>query len=102
MKIKRGDEVLVIKGKDRGKKGKVRKAFPKEGRIIVEGVNRVKRHIRRVAELRQTGIVEREAPIHVSKVKLICPKCGKPTRVGYKLLEDGKVRVCKKCGEEIE
>ncbi len=102
-KIKKGDEVLVIAGDDRGKRGKVQRSFPREDRIIVEGVNMVKRHMRPRGRARQAGIIEREAPIHVSNVKLICKKCNQPTRVGFRFLEvGGKVRVCKKCGEVID
>lgn len=102
MKIKRGDTVLVISGKDRGKVGKVLRAFPREGRIIVEGVNLVKRHTRPRPPAIQAGIITREAPIYVSKVKLICKHCNNPTRVGYTFVDDRKVRVCKKCGEVID
>jgi len=100
--VRRDDLVMVIAGKDRGKTGKVLRVLPKRQRVVVEGVNLVKRHLR--PSLRsQGGIVEREAPIHVSNVMLVCTKCGRPTRVGRRFLEDGrKVRVCKKCGEVIE
>lgn len=103
MKIRRNDEVLVIAGDDRGKKGKVHRYYPREGRLVVEGVNIVKRHTKPRPNIRQAGIIEREAPIHVSNVMLICTKCGKPTRVGFRILEDKtKVRVCKRCGEVID
>lgn len=102
-KIRKDDEVMVISGKYKGKKGKVQRSFPKEDRIIVEGVNMVKRHMRASQGVRQAGIVEKEAPIHVSNVKLVCKKCGQPARVGFTYLEDGsKVRVCKKCREVID
>jgi large subunit ribosomal protein L24 len=102
MKIRRDDEVLVITGDDRGKKGKVRRYYPREDRLVVEGVNMVKRHMKARANIRQAGIIEREAPIHVSDVMLVCSKCAKPTRVGFLILEDKtKVRVCKKCHEVI-
>lgn len=103
MKIRRGDEVLVLTGKDRGEMGKVRRAFPRENRVLVEGVNMVKRHMKPRGQVRQAGIITREAPIHVSNIMLICPKCQQPTRIGFRLLEDGsKARVCKKCHEVIE
>ncbi len=103
MKIRRGDEVLVLTGRDRGETGKVRRAFPRENRILVEGVNMVKRHMKPRGRTSQAGIITREAPIHVSNVMLICPKCQQPTRIGIRLLEDGsKARVCKKCQEVIE
>jgi large subunit ribosomal protein L24 len=101
MKIKKGDRVLIVKGKDRGKKGKVLRGFPKEGKILVEGVNIKKKHRRPRRSGEKGQIVEVSAPIYISNVKLICPKCGKPTRVGFKLTEKHKYRICKKCGEEI-
>lgn len=100
--VKKGDTVLVLAGKYKGKKGKVLAAFPKKQRVLVEGVNIVKRHTRPTPRLPQGGIIEKEAPIHASNVMLVCTKCDKPTRVAKKFLEDGrKVRVCKRCGEEI-
>jgi large subunit ribosomal protein L24 len=101
MKIKKGDTVLVISGKWRGKTGKVLRAFPKELKVLVEGVNIVKKHQkpRRAGEKGQ--IVEIPKPIPISKVKLICPSCKKATRVGYKIEGDKKFRVCKKCGQKI-
>lgn len=101
MKVKKSDQVLIISGKDRGRKGKVLQVFPKENRILVEGINLRKKHQRprRMGEKGQ--IVELPAPIRVSNVKLICPKCGKTTRVRYKITESKKYRVCKKCGQEI-
>jgi large subunit ribosomal protein L24 len=103
MKIKKNDNVLVISGKDRGKKGKVRFAYPDNQKIMVEGVNMVKRHLKAIREARQAGIVEREAPMRVSNVMLLCNKCNKPTRVGYRRLEDGsRVRVCRVCHEVID
>ncbi len=101
-KVKREDFVVVIAGKDKGKKGKVLKVIPKKQRLVVEGVNIVKKHQRPTATT-AGGIIEKPAPIHVSNVMLICPKCGKATRVGFTFLEDGtKVRKCKKCGEIID
>lgn len=100
MKIKKGDTVLIISGKDKGKKGKVLKAFPKERRITVEGVNIRKKTLkaRRAGEKGQ--IIEFTAPIYASNIKLICSKCGKAVRVGYKIGDKEKYRVCKKCGQE--
>lgn len=101
--VKKGDTVLVITGKDAGKKGKVLTVFPKEQRVIVEGVNVVKRHTKPNKKMPQGGIVEKEAPIASSNVMLYCNKCNNPTRIGRKFLDDGtKVRVCKKCGEVID
>ena len=103
MKIRKDDQVLVITGDDKGKKGKVRRYYPREDRLVVEGVNMVKRHMKPRANIRQAGIIEREAPINVSDVMLICTKCDKPTRVGFLVSEDKtKVRICKKCHEAID
>ncbi|GAV23833.1 50S ribosomal protein L24 [Carboxydothermus pertinax] len=103
LSVKKGDTVLVIAGKDNGKKGKIVQVIPAENRVIVEGVNIVKRHTRPNQKLPQGGIVEKEAPIHVSNVMVVCPSCGKPTRVGKKFLADGKkIRICKKCGESLD
>jgi large subunit ribosomal protein L24 len=103
MRIRKDDTVVITTGKDRGKKGKVRRAFPSEDRVVVEGLNMIKRHSRARRATRQAGIIEMEAPIHVSDVMLICNKCGNPTRVNFRLLEDGKkVRVCNSCREVID
>jgi large subunit ribosomal protein L24 len=103
MRIRKDDTVLVIAGKDKGKKGKVRQSFPKESRVVVDGVNKVKRHTRPRGAVRQAGIIEREAPMHVSNVMLICTKCNRPARIGFRFLEDGtKVRVCQRCNEVID
>lgn len=103
MKIKKNDNVLVIAGKDKGKKGKVRFAYPREDKVVVEGVNFIKKHTRASGQARQAGIVEREAPLDVSNVMLICGKCNKPARVAYRTLEDGKkVRYCKVCQEVLD
>ena len=103
MKIRKNDTVLVIVGKDRGKKGKVRRALPKKDKIIVEGANMIKRHSRAKGQARQAGIIELEAPVDISNVMLICNKCNKPVRVGFRFLSDGrKARVCRACNEVIE
>ncbi|UCC16347.1 MAG: 50S ribosomal protein L24 [Dehalococcoidales bacterium] len=103
MNIRKDDTVMVIAGKDRGKKGKVRFAYPKSGRILVEGVNFIKRHTRPTGQARQAGIIEREEPINVSDVMLICGKCNKATRIGHRSLDAGKkVRVCRACNEVID
>ncbi len=102
-RIKKNDTVIIISGDDRGKRGKVLKVFPDTNRIIVEGVNMVKRHTRASQQFPQGGIMEKEAPIHISNVKLIAPKSNVPTRVGIKVLKDGsKIRVAKHpdCGGE--
>jgi large subunit ribosomal protein L24 len=103
LNIRRNDVVLVITGKDKGKRGKVRLAFPSKQRVIVEGVNMIKRHSRARGAVRQAGIIEREASIHISNVMLVCNKCDRPTRVGFRFLEDGrKVRICHSCREVID
>ena len=103
MKIHKEDTVMVISGKDRGKRGKVRYAYPKDERVVVEGVNMIKRHTRPQGRARQAGIIEREAPMYVSNVMLICTRCHRPARVGFKFLQDGrKVRICRRCGEVID
>ncbi len=102
MKIRKDDKVIILSGKDKGKKGKVLKAIPRDGRVIVENVNIVKKHQRPKKQGEKGQRIEVASPIDVSKVMLICPKCGKNTRVGYRVLENKeKVRVCKKCGQEI-
>ena len=103
MKVRKNDTVVILTGKDKGKKGKVRNAFPRESKVIVEGVNMIRRHSRAGRATRQAGIIELEAPIHVSKVMLVCNKCGKPAKLGFRFLEDGnKVRVCHRCKEVID
>ena len=103
MKIRKNDTVLVIAGKEKGKSGKVRRALPKEGKVMVDGINMIKRHSRARGAARQAGIIELEAPLSVSNVMLICNKCNKPTRVGVRFLDDGKkVRVCRSCYELID
>ena len=103
MKIRKNDTVLVIAGKEKGKSGKVRRALPKEGKVMVDGINMIKRHSRARGAARQAGIIELEAPLPVSNVMLICNKCNKPTRVGVRFLDDGKkVRVCRSCYELID
>jgi large subunit ribosomal protein L24 len=97
-KIKKNDMVLVISGKDKGKQGKVLEVFPKEKRAIVEKINLVKKAMRPRSQEQRGGIVSVEAPIYLSKLMLICKSCNRPTRVGFKILEDGtKTRICKKC-----
>ncbi len=102
-KIRKGDEVLVITGKDKGKRGKVLRVIRKENRVVVEGVNIIKKHVKPRGMGQPGGIIQQEAPIHISNVMLICTKCGRPTRVGFRILEDKtKVRICKKCKEVID
>ncbi len=103
MQIRKNDTVLVIAGKDKGKTGKVRFAYPKEEQLIVESINFIKRHIRARGRVRQAGIIQLEAPIQVSNVMLLCSRCNHPTRVGFRFLEDGrKIRFCRRCSEVID
>lgn len=103
MHVKKGDTVVVIAGKDKGKKGKVLTAMPKKDRVVVEGVNMVTKHQKASPQLQQGGLIHQEAPVHVSNVMIYCNKDKKGVRVGYKILENGeKVRVCKKCGEVLD
>ena len=105
MFVKSGDTVMVMSGEDKGKTGKVQKAFPSKGKIVVEGVAMVKVHQKPRGQGMQGGIIEKEAAIPACKVMLVCPKCKKPTRVGHKMTEGEKarkVRACKKCGAAIE
>jgi len=102
-KIKKNDKVIVIVGKEKGKIGTVLKIDPEKGRVIVEKVNMVKRHSKPSAQNAQGGIVEKEAPLQISNVMIVCNKCAEPTRIGKLRLEDGlKVRVCKKCSESLD
>ncbi len=101
MKIKLGDIVLIIAGKDKNKSGKITEVFPKDNKIIIEGLNIVKKHIRPKKEGEKGQRVEVPRAIDVSNVQIICPKCKKPARIGCKIIERSKVRICKKCGQEI-
>jgi large subunit ribosomal protein L24 len=102
MKIHRGDNVIVLSGKDKGRRGEVVRALPKEGRVVVEGVNRVKRHQRTTQVRKRAGIIDKDLPVPASKVALICPKEHTPTRVRYGFDADGtKHRVCARCGEAL-
>ena len=102
MSIKKGDVVVVLSGKDKGKQGKVLEAMPADRKVIVEGINVVSRHTRPRKQGEEGGILKKEAPMYACKVQKVCPKCNKPTRPAHKMLADGKkVCVCKKCGAEI-
>ncbi|OGC23245.1 50S ribosomal protein L24 [candidate division WOR-1 bacterium RIFOXYB2_FULL_42_35] len=101
MKIKKGDTVIVLSGKDKGKKGKVLEARPQDQEVIVERVNVVKRHMKATREF-QGGIIEKTRPIKVSKVMLVCPKCNEPSRTKTKEVENKKVRACVKCNEVVD
>ncbi|MCL4439772.1 MAG: 50S ribosomal protein L24 [Firmicutes bacterium] len=100
--VRKGDTVLVTAGKEKGKKGKIINVDPEKSRVIIDGINIVKRHTRPTQKLPQGGIMEKPAPMHSSNVMLYCTKCNTPTRINKKVLGDGnKVRVCKKCGEVL-
>ncbi len=100
--IKKNDKVIILSGKEQGKIGNVLKVDSEKERVIVEKINVVKRHSKPSAANAQGGIIEKEAPIHISNLMIICSKCAEPTRIGKRILDDGsKVRVCKKCGEII-
>ena len=102
MKLKKGDNVKVLSGNDKGKTGEILEVIPKTERIIVKGINIRKKHVKPRKQGEEGGIIPSEFSIHSSKVALVCPKCGKTTRVGYKLEKDEKVRICKKCGANIK
>lgn len=102
MHVKKGDTVVVVSGKDKGKKGKILAALPKNDKVIVEGINMLTKHKKPSGQMQQGGIIHQEGPIHVSNVMLYCNKDKTGVRVGYKVLDNGdKVRVCKKCGEVL-
>jgi large subunit ribosomal protein L24 len=102
MKIKKGDRVRVLAGKDRGKEGEVMFAFPDEDKVIVEGVNVAKRHQKATRATMQGGIIDKDMPIQASNVAVICDSCNKPTRVGHRFDADGtKIRICRKCGADL-
>ena len=101
--VRRGDTVAVIAGKERGKRGKVLRILTAGGRVLVEHLNMIKKHQRPTQKLRQGGIIEREGPLALSNVLLVCGRCDKPVRTGVKVLADGrKLRVCKRCGESVD
>ena len=101
--VRRGDTVLVISGKERGKRGKVLVVLPGKGRVIVEKVNMIKRHQRPTQKLRQGGIIEREGTLNLANVMVVCSKCDRPTRTGIQMLAEGKkARICKRCREIID
>lgn len=102
MKLKKGDQVVVIKGKDKSRKGKIEKVFPKEGKVLIPGINLYKKHLRPQGEGKPGGIIDIVKPLRVANVALVCPKCGRPTRIGYQINKGGgKSRVCRKCGASL-
>jgi large subunit ribosomal protein L24 len=101
-RIKKGDTVQVIQGKESGKRGKVLRVLAEDQRVVVERVNFIKRHVRPSQKTPQGGVIEREASIHISNVQLVCPGCGRPARVGVRSEGDDKVRYCKKCNVQVD
>lgn len=103
LNVRKDDTVLIISGKDKKKRGKVLRVLPNEDKVVIQNVHMMKKHQRPTATVREGGIIERESPIYASKVKVICPNCGEPTRIGHRIAEDGKsIRYCKKCDEIID
>jgi large subunit ribosomal protein L24 len=103
LSIRKGDRVRIIAGKEKGKEGKVLFAIPEKSKVLVEARNMVKRHARPTQKVPQGGIQEREAPIHISNVQLVCPSCGQPTRIGHRFTDNGtKIRVCRSCEGDID
>jgi len=103
LNIKKNDTVLLTSGDEKGKRGRVLAVFPRKGKLLVERLNIIKKHMKPSKKYAQGGIIEKEAPVQLSNAMLVCSKCDKPTRIGQKILESGsKVRVCKKCGEVVD
>lgn len=100
MKLRSGDKVVVVAGKDAGKQSRIQKVFPKEEKVLVEGVNTARKHQKPRGQTMQGGIIDRDLPIHVSNVMIVCPECG-PTRIGARVDAKGKHRVCRKCGGDL-
>jgi large subunit ribosomal protein L24 len=102
MKLRKGDHIRVIAGKDVGKEGEITRAYPELDKVIVDGVNVAKRHTRATGQTMQGGIIDKDMPLHVSNVAIVCTSCDKTTRVGYRFEPDGtKVRICRKCGKDL-
>ena len=102
MRIKKGDNVQVLSGNDKGKTGEVLEVIPKDNKVVVKGVNKRKKHVKARKQGDESGIIPVECSIPISKVNVVCPKCGKATKVGYSIEKDGKVRICKKCGAKLK
>ncbi|MFA9288821.1 MAG: 50S ribosomal protein L24 [Weeksellaceae bacterium] len=101
MKIKKGDKVKVITGRDNGKEGEINRTYPKTDQVLIETLNMVKKHVKKNEQMPQGGIIDVPRPIHISNVMLICPNCKKPARVGYQVQDGKKKRVCKRCNKNI-
>jgi len=103
LSVKKNDTVLVIAGREKGKKGRVLSVYPSKGRLLIEKINMIRKHMKPTRKYAQGGIIEKEAPLHISNVMLICPKCNKPTRISNTHLQEGRrVRMCKKCREVMD
>ena len=102
LKVKKGDTVKVLSGNDKGKTGEVLEVMPKQEKIVVKGINIRKKHVKPRRQGEEGGIISVECPIHLSKVNVVCPKCGKATRIGFEMDKENKIRVCKKCGTKIK
>ncbi len=101
MRLREGDKVMVIAGKDAGKESRISRVFPRRNKVIVEGANTARKHQKARGQTMQGGIIDRDMPIDASNVMIICEDCGKPTRIGYRLDDEGKQRVCKRCGGDL-
>jgi large subunit ribosomal protein L24 len=101
MKLRVNDQIIVLKGKDKGHKGKIQKIFPRQGKVLIPGVNISKRHTKPQGEGRPGGIIDKVFPLHSSSVALLCPKCSQATRIGYQISRGEKQRICKKCGSPL-
>lgn len=102
LKIKKGDNVLINAGKDLGKRGTVEKVFPKKNEITVTGINITKKHLKPSRKSPHGGIIDKIAPINISNATIVCPRCSNPTKIGYRITEQKKMRICKKCQESID
>lgn len=101
MKIKKGDKIKVIAGKDRGREGTIQTVYKNQSKVLINGINIYKKHIKKNEKMPQGGVVELPRALDISKVMLVCPSCGKITRVGYKMSENKKIRICRKCKSKI-
>jgi len=103
LSVKKNDTVLVIAGREKGKKGRVLSVYPSKGKLLIEKINMIRKHMKPTRKYAQGGIIEKEAPLHISNIMLICPKCNKPTRISNTHLQEGRrVRMCKKCREVMD
>jgi len=101
MKLHKGDQIIVTSGKDKGRKGKIEKIIPSKNKVLIPGINMYKRHMKKRDEKNPGGIIDITRPLPVSNIALICPKCSQPTRIGYLLTKDEKIRICRKCEQQI-